>query len=108
MNVDMKIFVGLLITGIIFIILGAACLSFSIFGRRHSESQRAHGPFGVFLIFVGMVLTMADTLTANAFMAAAFGLMLAIVLFHYGFNAIRRKKQAENKEKAAKSNRYIA
>ncbi|MBE5823423.1 MAG: hypothetical protein E7308_05070 [Butyrivibrio sp.] len=108
MDVDMKIFVGLLVTGIIFIILGAACISFSIFGRRHSESQRAHGPFGVFLIFVGMVLTMADTLTANAFMAAVFGLLLAIVLFHYGINSIRKKKQAENKAKAAKSNRSIA
>ncbi len=108
MNVDMKIFVGLLIAGIIFIILGAACLSYSIFGRKHNESQRAHGPFGVFLIFLGMVLAMADTLTANAFMAAAFGLMLAIVLFHYGFSTIRKRKQAENKENTAKSNHYIA
>ena len=108
MNVDMKIFVGLLITGIVFIIVGAACLIFSMFGRKHNASQCAHGPFGVFLIFMGMVLTMADTLTANAFMAAAFGLLLALVLFHYGFTTIRKKKQAENKEKTAKSNRSIA
>ena len=101
MDINVKIFMGLLTVGIIFIIIGLACLCYALLGKKGNERQKSHGPFGVFLLFVGLVLTLADTLTTNAFMAATFGLLLSIVVFHYGFISIRKKKS--NKTPSQKS-----
>ncbi len=103
MSVDMKIFFGLLCAGVIFIFLGTICVGFAYFHRDGNDRQKSHGPFGVFLLFLGIVLTLADTLTANAFMAAVFGLLLAIVVFHYGVSSIMKKRKEESKESDKKT-----
>ena len=98
MSVDMKIFMGLLIAGILFVFMGLVCIIFAYINRDGNERQKSHGPFGVFLLFLGIVLTLADTLTANAFMAAVFGLLFAIVVFHYGVVSIMKKRKEESRE----------
>ena len=92
-GIDLKIFLGLLIAGVTFIITGAACITYAFINKNGNEQQKAHGPFGCFLILIGLFLTLADVLTANAFMAAAFGLMLSVIVFHYGITSIRKKKK---------------
>ncbi|RKM59217.1 hypothetical protein D6855_09935 [Butyrivibrio sp. CB08] len=106
MSVDMKIFFGLLCLGVIFIFLGGICVGFAYFHRDGNDRQKSHGPFGVFLIFLGLVLTLADVLTANAFMAAIFGIMLSIVVFHYGYTSIMNKKKEEEKESKKKKSTH--
>ena len=89
MSIDYKIFIGLLVTGIIFIILGLACVVYGILHKDGNERQKSHGPFGVFLIMLGVILTFADVLSPNAFLAAAASTVLSVVLFAVGINKIR-------------------
>ena len=99
MDVELKIIIGIYVTGIVFILTGLACIVYGLVNRHKGKKSADHAPFGVFLFMLGVIMTWAELLPGNIFSRVSVIFVLTFAVFTAGISKLMDKKEDEDKKR---------